>query len=102
MTEQALRDAADMFHKIVSGVASARLVAAEGHKMPQRFYDEMTAKVLSSEEIEKIAANGFELCVHALAAMGAKDVSIHECGTKDMEARSDWGRPRRSRGRACQ
>ena len=27
-----------------------------------------------------LAAEGFELCVRALAEMGAKDVTIHECG----------------------
>jgi hypothetical protein len=83
--EQSLRDAADLFHKIVSGVASARLIAAEGHKMPQGMYDSIAAAVLTNEAIEQIAADGFELCVRALAAMGAKDVSIHECGKKDME-----------------
>jgi hypothetical protein len=83
-TEEALREAADLFHKIVSGLASARLIAREGVKMPQNMYDSIAAKILTNEAVEEIAADGFEVCVRALAALGAKDVSIHECRESDM------------------
>jgi len=82
--EEALREAADLFHKIVSGLASARLIAREGMKMPQNMYDEIAGKILTNEVVEEIAADGFEACVRALAALGAKDVSIHECRESDM------------------
>jgi hypothetical protein len=83
--EAALRAAADRFMEIVTGLASARLLEREGAKLPQAFYDKLTADVLSNEAIEKIAADGFEGCVRALAALGAKDVSIFECRASDME-----------------
>jgi hypothetical protein len=35
--------------------------------------------------IRMVSADGFELCVRALARMGAKDVSIHECSEQSME-----------------
>lgn len=83
--ETALREAADRFHKIVTGIASARLLAREGVKMSSLVYESMAADVLSSEEIEKIAADGFEVCVRALARLGAPDVSIHECRAEDID-----------------
>lgn len=81
----ALREAASRFHKIVAGIASARLLARAGAKMSSPGRESMGAAVLSSEEIEKIAAEGFEACVWALARLGAADVSIHECRAEDMD-----------------
>jgi hypothetical protein len=78
-TEVALREASDLFHKILSAIAAKRLLDREGHKMPQPIYESMVAKLLEPEAIERLAADGFEVCVRALAALGAKDVSIHEC-----------------------
>lgn len=83
--EAALRAAADRFMQIVSGFSAARILAREGAKMSQLFYDELAANLLSKEDMEKIAADGFEGCVRALAALGAKDVSIFECKASDME-----------------
>jgi len=39
----------------------------------------MMEKMLTGEEIEKLCADGFEICVRALMALGAKDVTIFEC-----------------------
>lgn len=80
--EPALRRAADMFHEIVSAFEARRLLDREGHKLPQVLYDDFTRKLRSPLEITKVAADGFELCVRALAGMGATDVTIHECGEK--------------------
>jgi hypothetical protein len=86
--EAALSVAADRFMQIVSGLAAARLLARDGAKLPQPFYDKLAADVLSSEAIEKIAADGFEGCVRALAALGAKDVTIFECKASAMDLES--------------
>ena len=84
--EDALRVAASAFHKIVADHGARKLLDREEHKLSQPLYDSLVGKLLDPSEVEKIAADGFELCVRALGAMGAKDVSIHECGEKDMEA----------------
>lgn len=34
----------------------------------------------SPDQLRSISADGFELCVRALAKLGAADVTIHECG----------------------
>jgi hypothetical protein len=83
--EDALRAASTAFHKIVADHSVRRLLAREGHKMPQLMHDSLVGKLLDPSEAQKIAADGFEICVRALAAMGAKDVSIHECTEHDLE-----------------
>jgi hypothetical protein len=83
--EDALRAAADIFHKIVSDHGARELLDREGHKMPQLMYDSMTSKLLDPAEVDKLAAEGFEICVRALGALGATDVSIHECTEHDLE-----------------
>ena len=83
--EDALRAAADAFHKIVSDHGARKLLKREGHKMPTPMYDSLVGKLLDPSQVDKIAADGFEICVRGLAAMGASDVSIHECGARDLE-----------------
>ena len=88
--EKPLRQAADMFHEIVAAYEARRLLDQEGHKLPQVMYDDFTSKLRAPPEITKIAAEGFELCVRALAEMGATDVTIHECG-KQALGEEPWG-----------
>lgn len=83
--EDALRAAADIFHKIVSDHGAREILDREGHKMPQLMVDSMTSKLLDPAEVDRLAADGFEICVRALAALGATDVSIHECKASDLE-----------------
>ena len=83
--EGVLRAAADAFHKIVSDQTARGLLDRTGHKMPQPMHDSLVGKLLDPAEVLKIAVDGFETCVRALAAMGAPDVSIHECRDRDME-----------------
>ena len=83
--EAALRSAAAAFHKIVSDHGARSLLDREGHKMPQVMHDDLVGKLLEPTEVAKIAADGFETCVRALAAMGADDVAIHECREGDLE-----------------
>lgn len=77
--DQILRDLSEKFHKILGNMSSRRLIDNQGYKMPQVMYDGLHKQFLTNQEIEKLCADGFEACVRALAAMGATDVSIHEC-----------------------
>ena len=85
--EVALRHAADMFHEIVSARSAEDLLARETAVRPLNtaLRDKLRGSLRSNKQICKIAADGFELCVRALATMGATDVTIHECSARDME-----------------
>jgi len=89
--EQALRKAADLFHEIVAASEARRLLDQEGYKLPQGMYDDFTRKLRTSPEIMKIATDGFERCVLALAEMGAADVAIHSCGAQALDEQSCTG-----------
>lgn len=82
--DETLRTASELFHKILGSLASQRLLAREG-KMTQPIRDSLTSKVFTSQEMEGLAADGFEACVRLLAARGAPDVSIHECNPQEHE-----------------
>lgn len=81
-SEQTLRQAADKFHAILSTLASRRLLATE-RPLTAPLREKLEGN--SVRDPEKLAADGFELCVRALAKMGAPDVTIRECGERDME-----------------
>lgn len=83
--EEALRAAMETFHKIVSDHVARKILDRSRHKMPQILYDDLVGKLLEPAVVEKIAADGFETRVRALATMGATDVSIHECGERELE-----------------
>lgn len=83
--DQALRDAADAFHKILAAHSAQRLIDRDGAKMQQPMYDEFITRLLKSSQIERICADGFERCVRALATIGAAGVTIHECDARDLE-----------------
>jgi len=83
--EQTLRRAADMFHEIGSAISSENLLGKP--RVNAVIAEKLRGNVRSREELQKIAADGFELCVRALAEMGAKDVTFRECAEKDMEER---------------
>lgn len=82
-TEVSLREASDLFHKILSAIAAKRLLDCEGHKMPRPIHEGLVAKLLEPEAIERLAADGFEMCVRALALLGAEGVTIHECNPSE-------------------
>jgi hypothetical protein len=85
--EKALRDAAAKFHEILSAIAADRfLVNFTG---PAQMLKALRANHRSPDQLDEIAASGFELCVEALAAMGASDVSIHNCGTNALGENHD-------------
>jgi len=86
--EEALRRASDKFYEIVSAFSAEGLLAKDRNPSNQRLMEmlrEVREQLRTPEQLRKIAADGFELCVRALAAMGASDVTIHECGERDME-----------------
>jgi hypothetical protein len=83
--EKALRGAADALHRIVSAIGVEKLLSREGYKMPSQMFEALVAKKLTPNEMSKVAADGFELCVRALVEMGAPDVTIRECAERDLE-----------------
>lgn len=80
--EQVLRQVADMFHEVGMAIAAEEFIANCRNEI---FVEKLRKNLRSKEQLKQITADGFELCVRALAAMGAKDVTIHECGEKDLE-----------------
>lgn len=81
--EQVLRDCADKFFEILTDIEGKRLLKKSGHKMPTKMYNEVQKKLLSDDEIDRRCIDGFKECVEALAAMGAKDVTIHSCNPSE-------------------
>lgn len=76
-SEQVARRAADMFHEILSALSAEDLVADTRNAI---MAEKLREHVRSRDQLKKLAGDGFELCVRSLAAMGAPDVTIHECG----------------------
>jgi hypothetical protein len=80
-SEQALRRAADLFHEIAAAIGSEdRLASCRNTIVAEK----LRGNVRSREQLQRVAADGFELCVRALAALGAPDVTIHECGERQL------------------
>lgn len=75
--ESSLRSAADMFHEVGAAFAAEELLVDVRNA---KLADSLRKNLRTCDQIKKIASDGFELCVRALAAMGAPDVTIHECG----------------------
>jgi len=74
---QVLRRAADLFHEIGSALAAEALLTDVRNAV---LAASLRENQRSSDQLRAITADGFELCVRALAAAGAPDVTIHECG----------------------
>lgn len=81
---EALRQASEKFHEIVSAFSSADLLASARNAV---IADKLRDNLRSIDQLRRIAADGFELCVRALADLGAPDVTIHECGDRELEDR---------------
>ncbi len=82
--EVALRAASEALHKIGAACNARKLLDRDGHKLSQPMHDSLCRNLLDPDEILKIAADGFEACVRALAELGAKDVTILECSSFDI------------------
>ena len=85
-SEVAMERASEMFHEILSAFASEDLLAGCSNAVVA---EKLRDNLRTRDQIRKIAADGFELCVRALAQMGAPNVSIHECGKRDLEPWSE-------------
>ena len=76
---QALRLAADKFHEVVSAIVAEDLLIDDRNTITI-VAQKLRESLRSRDQIKRIAADGFELCVRALAEIGAPDVTVHECG----------------------
>lgn len=85
---QALRQAADLFHEIGGSVAAEKLLAEPRNAQHAIMGPMLRENLRTPDQIQRISADGFELCVRALAALGAPDVTIHECGAGAL---GPWG-----------
>ena len=79
--EQALQRSSEMFHEIVSAFSSEDLLPGCRNAAVAKTLNE---NLRTRDEIRRIAADGFELCVRALASAGAQGVTIHECGKQAL------------------
>jgi hypothetical protein len=80
--EEALRGAADLFHEVLSGLSAEDLIVnCRNEVLREKLREDLRTR----DQLKAIAASGFELCVTALAALGASGVTIHECSKSDME-----------------
>jgi len=76
-SEQTLGRASELFHEIGSAIAADDLLpTCKNEVLAAKLRENMRSR----DQIKKITADGFELCVLALANMGAKNVTVHECG----------------------
>lgn len=85
--EQALRQAAKLFHEIVGAITARDMLGRTGENLvaAKLIRAKLRGDLRSPEQLRRIAADGFELCIRALVEMGATDVSIHECSAVDIE-----------------
>ena len=79
--EPSLRSAADMFHEVGAALSAEELLVDVRNA---KLADSLRKNLRTRDQIKKIATDGFELCVRALAEMGATDVTIHECGKQSL------------------
>jgi hypothetical protein len=79
----AIRQCADRFHEILSAVSVERMLGDP--KTTRRAYELLRDKKRRPEQIERIAADGFEALVMVLRDLGETDVTIHECNPSEHE-----------------
>ena len=79
--EQTICRASEMFHEIVSAFSSEDLLAGCRNAVVAA---KLRENLRTRDQIRRIAADGFDLCVRSLAAAGAPDVTIHECGDQAL------------------
>lgn len=85
--EEALGQSADLFHEIGSALSVEQLLSNTHNAI---LVEKLREKRRSSDQLRLLAADGFELCVRALAKRGAPNVTIHECGTSAF-GEAPWG-----------
>lgn len=80
-SEHALGRASEIFHEIVSAFSSEDLLAGCRNAVVA---EKLRENLRTRDQIRRIAADGFELCVRTLAQGGAPDVTVHECGDQAL------------------
>jgi hypothetical protein len=70
-----------MFHEIVSAFSSEDLLAGCRNAVVA---EKLRENLRTRDQIRRIAVDGFELCVLALAAASAPNVTIHTCGEQAL------------------
>ncbi len=78
-----LSAAVDALGKIMSAMAGRRLLARGIRNDVIRA--KLESEALADEQIEKVAADGFEAGVMALAAIGYPGTTVHVCNPTDGE-----------------
>jgi hypothetical protein len=76
--DAALRRGADLFQEIKLAIG-VDVDVQSNLVVPALLHQKRTPA-----QLRRITADGFELCVYALAAAGAKDVTIYECGERAL------------------
>jgi len=84
---EVLRRASEMFHEIVSSISSKDLLANCKNSIVA---EKLKENLRTRDQIRKIAAEGFDVCVRALSVAGAPGVTIHECGDSAL-GETPWG-----------
>ena len=81
--KKALQEASITLHKIASAITARRFLIERPH-LTETMRRKLSADTLTDEKIETLAADGCEAAMLALAAAGDPDVTVIECGKKDI------------------
>ena len=82
-----LKRVSEMFHEIVSSISSKDLLA---NCKNAALAEQLKENLRTRDEIRKIAADGFEVCVRALSVAGVPGATIDECGSSTL-GEEPWG-----------
>lgn len=85
--KEALGRSASLFHEVGSALSVEKLLMGVSNPILVQKLGEGSR---TSDQLRARAAEGFELCVRALAKLGAPDVTIHECG-ESAAGEVPWG-----------
>lgn len=83
MSIEAMKAAAEALHRIASSNQAKRILAKPG-KVPAVILESMRAKVMSEEDVDRLALDTFETLIIAMKDAGASDAVVHECSAEDM------------------
>jgi hypothetical protein len=85
----AIRQSAARFHEILSSLTADKILAERKQSLTTPLYGSMCSKVRSPEEMQRLAADGFEALVRLLNDLGVPDVSVHACNPEIPAGRTD-------------
>lgn len=85
----AIRQSAARFHEILSSLSAEKILAERKQSLPTPLYESMCSKVRSPEEMQRLAAGGFEALVRLLNDLDVPDISVHTCNPEIADAHND-------------